>query len=164
MVNIEKEKHQGREMKYSHILHALLPISFMIIWVLDSQILNLTTFFNDYVPFLVRITLFVVILILAFLIMYLSHKTLFSEGEPSESLITGGILKYTRNPLYFGVLLIYIALLSLSLSLISIGYFIIVVILYNKMVNFEENKLEEIFQDEYLKYKEEVPKWIPKLF
>jgi len=96
--------------------------------------------------------------------MYLSHKVLFDHNEPSDTLITSGIMGRVRNPLYLGVLLIYVAFLFLSISIISIGFFIIVFLVYNKMVNYEEKKLIEIFGNEFLEYKKKVPKWIPKLF
>jgi len=33
----------------------------------------------------------------------------------------------------------------------------------NKMASYEEKDLEKIFGNEYLEYKKNVPKWIPKL-
>jgi protein-S-isoprenylcysteine O-methyltransferase Ste14 len=32
------------------------------------------------------------------------------------------------------------------------------------MVNFEENLLEKMFGEQYLRYKKKVPKWIPNPF
>ena len=34
---------------------------------------------------------------------------------------------------------------------------------YEKMVNFEEDILEEMFGEDYIEYKKKVPKWIPKI-
>ncbi|MFX1257740.1 MAG: methyltransferase family protein [Promethearchaeota archaeon] len=159
----KNKKYNKREIRFSHLLHTILPISFIFLWVLDSRVLYLTVFLNLYVPFILRVILFVVFLISALIIMGISYKTLFSKNKPSPTLITGGILKYVRNPMYFGILLIYVAFLCFSISLLSIAYFVIVFLVYNKMVNYEENKLEELFKEDYLKYKKNVPKWIPKL-
>ena len=96
--------------------------------------------------------------------MRLSHRTLFNNNKPSNTLITEGILERVRHPLYLGILLIYVAFLCLSISLICVGLFIVVLIIYNKMANYEENVLEKLFGNDYLDYKKKVPKWIPKIF
>jgi protein-S-isoprenylcysteine O-methyltransferase Ste14 len=66
--------------------------------------------------------------------------------------------------MYFGILLIYIAFLFLSISLIGIGLFVIVFLVYNWMVNYEEELLENMFGEDYKEYKTKVPKWIPNPF
>lgn len=156
------KRHNGheRELPYAHIYHALLPIIFVGVWFLDTQFFNLTTILNKYIPFLIRISLFIIILGIALSLIYLSHKILFKSNQPPDTLIRDGIFKYTRNPMYFGIILIYVSLLVFSISLISVAILIGVFLIYNKMVNFEENILEEMFGEEYLDYKTKVPKWI----
>lgn len=73
------------------------------------------------------------------------------------------MLKHTRNPMYFGILLVYLAFIFLSISVICIAFFVNIFLLYNKMVNFEEDILEQIFGQDYIEYKKKVPKWIPKI-
>jgi protein-S-isoprenylcysteine O-methyltransferase Ste14 len=153
-----KDKEKNREMPHSHFYHALLPIIFMLVWILDTRILKLSIFLNDIVPFMVRATLFAVFLGLALLLMELSHKALFNGGPPT-ALITDGIFSHTRNPMYLGILFIYIAFISLSISLISVVLFILVFYVYAKMVDYEESILEKTFED-YKEYKKRVPKWI----
>ena len=163
-MNNKHNHHDSREIPHSHLIQTLLPITFFVIWVLDSWILLISVCLNNFVPLLLRIILFISVLGLALIIMYLSHKTLFDHNQPLDTLITSGIMGRVRNPLYLSVLLIYIAFLLLSISLISIGFFIIIFLVYNRMVNYEEKKLEKIFGNEFLEYKKKVPKWIPKLF
>ncbi len=163
-MNEKDNTHDSREIPHSHLLQTLLPIIFIVIWILDSWILLLSDWLNEFVPSIVRLILFITVLVLALIILFLSHKTLFDHNEPSDTLITSGILGRVRNPLYLGILLIYVAVLLLSISIISIVLFIIIFLIYNWMVNFEEKKLEKIFGNEYLEYKKKVPKWIPKLF
>ncbi len=160
------KRHEGheREIPHAHIYHALLPIIFIAIWFLDSQIFHITTILNDLIPLIIRLPLFIIILIIAFIFILVSHRVLFHSHQPPDSLITTGIMKYVRNPMYFGILLIYIAFIALSISLISIGIFFLVFLVYNKMVNFEESLLEEKFSEQYIVYKNKVPKWIPNLF
>ena len=152
--------YKKREMPHSHLYHALLPIIFMIVWVLDSRILKLSVL-DEIVPFIVRAALFAVFLGIAIILMGLSHKALFNNGPP-ETLITGGIFSHTRNPMYLGILFIYIAFIALSISLISVALFILVFYVYTKMIDYEEDVLEKMFNEDYKEYKKRVPKLILK--
>ena len=95
---------------------------------------------------------------------FIAHKTLFHSHNLPDRLIATGIFKYVRNPMYSGILLMYIAFILLSISLISIGIFMINFIIYNKMVNFEEGILELDYGNEFLLYQSHTSKWIPNPF
>jgi protein-S-isoprenylcysteine O-methyltransferase Ste14 len=163
-LEIEKLSAHDREIPHSHLIQGLSPVIFVIIWILDSDVLFLSVYLNNIIPYLVRLALFLFSLIFALILIFLSHRTLFNKNGPKDTLITGGILKYVRNPLYLGVLLIYVAFIFLSISLISIALFIIIFLIYNRMVNYEEKVLEKLFGEAYLKYKKRVSKWIPNPF
>jgi len=160
------KRHEGheREIPNGHIYHAVIPIIFLTIWFLDSSLFRISTILNEFIPFAIRIILFILFLGISLIFITLSHRALFKSHQPSNSLITNGILSYVRNPMYFGILLIYFAFILLSISLIAIGLFIIVFLIYNWMVNFEESILENIFGEKYIKYKKKVSKWIPNPF
>jgi protein-S-isoprenylcysteine O-methyltransferase Ste14 len=153
-----------REMPKTHLYLIGSPIFFIIVWFLDSNVIQLSTFLNNFIPLIIRIIFFIIILIIALSFVYISHKTLFHSHEPPDHLILTGIFRFVRNPMYSGILLLYVALIFLSISLISIGIFVLIFIIYNKMVNFEENILENDFGNDYRRYKERVPKWIPNPF
>jgi len=160
-MNVKRHEGHEREMPNSHIYQASMPVAFFIIWFLDSNFFKISTFLNDFVPFLVRLIFFIGILICAITFIIVSHRVLFQSHEPPSTLITNGILGYTRNPMYFGILLIYVAFIFLSISLICIGFFIIITLFYNRMANFEEGILENMFGEQYLDYKKKVSKFIP---
>ena len=163
---MKEKRHEGheREIPHAHIYHAIIPIVFIVVWILDSIIFEISTILNVFIPIVVRIILFILVLGISLTFIELSHRTLFKSHKPPDSLITNGILGYVRNPMYSGILLIYIAFILLSISLICIGVFIIIFIVYNWMANFEENLLENMFGEEYINYKYRVPKWIPNPF
>jgi protein-S-isoprenylcysteine O-methyltransferase Ste14 len=81
-------------------------------------------------------------------------------GQPS-TLVTGGIYKITRNPMYLGLTQI---LIGTAIILSSITPFIIVIIfivITNKVyIGYEEKVLEEKFGEEYVIYKTKVRRWI----
>ena len=163
---METIRHKGadRELPHAHLYHALLPVIFWVVWFLDLQFFQISTFLNNYIPLVIRVVLFAIIFIIALIFIMKSHKLLFKSHEPPNHVITTGILHYVRNPMYLGILLIYVSLICLSTSLISVVIFIIVFIVYNWMVNFEERILEARFGQEYKSYQKSVPKWIPNPF
>ncbi len=163
-MNLKRHEGHEREAPNSHLYQSVLPIVFILIWFLDSQIFRFSTFLNNYVPFLLQLLLFIIVFAISITFIMLSHRTLFKTHQPSDKLITAGILRYVRNPMYFGILLIYIAFLFLSISLIGIGMFVGVFLVYNWMVNYEEKILEDMFGEEYNDYKSKVSKWIPNPF
>ncbi|MEW6569128.1 MAG: isoprenylcysteine carboxylmethyltransferase family protein [Chloroflexota bacterium] len=85
--------------------------------------------------------------------------------EHTTKLVTTGPYAYTRNPKMLGValMLLGMAILLRSLPLLFLtslallgGHFYLI---------FEEEKgLEERFGEEYLRYKEKVPRWIPRFW
>jgi len=114
------------------------------------------------IPLFVRTILFAIVLVMAITFMKLSHKSVFGEEEV-KSLKKTGIFAHVRNPMYLGTPLICIAFLLLTMSLVSIIPLIIIFILFTHMVKFEEKELEKVFGQEYLEYKEKVPRWLPRL-
>ena len=161
----EKQKYSAleREFPRAHLYHSLFPAIFIIVWITDTLFLSLTVWLNEFVRLEIRVILFVVFFGLALLFVQLSHKALFKDHEPSDTLLIKGILKRTRNPMYFGILLVYLSFIMLSISVMCIVLFAFIILLYEKMVNFEEDILEEMFGEDYIEYKKKVPKWIPKI-
>jgi len=153
----------SREMPHTHLYHILLPLIFMGIWMIDTFFLHLTTWLNFIVYPLVRLVFFIIIVCIGIIIIQLAHKTLFEGNKPSDTLLMEGILRHVRNPMYLGIILFYITILFLSISAISIIFFIFAILVYNKMVNYEENILEKKFGKEYIEYQKKVPKWIPSI-
>ena len=94
---------------------------------------------------------------------FVGHGTFIHFDAPKKFVISG-TYKYVRNPMYLGVLLMFIgyALLyhSLSVLLLSLLLFLFahVVVVY-----LEEPGLENKFGDDYLKYKRSVGRWLPRI-
>lgn len=156
------ERRLGIEAPNSHLKQGLSAIIFTIVWLLDSLVLSFSTILNSIVPWLGRLIVFIIIMIIAFVFIRSSHNILFRQPENMNELITNGILGHIRHPMYFGVLLIYLACIFLSISLISIAVWIIIFVIYDRLATFEEKQLEELFGQKYLDYKEKVSKWIPR--
>jgi len=80
-----------------------------------------------------------------------------------QRLVTYGIFAWTRNPLYIGNFLAWMGFVTIS----GVLWFLPIAVLlfaveYELIVRYEEGVLESIFSSEYLDYKHETPRWIPR--
>jgi protein-S-isoprenylcysteine O-methyltransferase Ste14 len=91
-------------------------------------------------------------------------KGTLAPWEPPQKLVVRGIYRYVRNPMISGVLLVLLgeALLTASLTLF---YVLLAAVVINAIYIplSEEPGLVKRFGDEYLTYKRNVPRWIPRL-
>lgn len=78
-----------------------------------------------------------------------------------STLITTGAFRYSRNPLYLGLALMLVAWwIFLGNVLAVIGVIVFVVFITEYQIKPEEEALERIFGEEYLRYKKNVRRWI----
>jgi protein-S-isoprenylcysteine O-methyltransferase Ste14 len=84
----------------------------------------------------------------------------FTLKDKSSELIKSEIFKYSRNPMYLGMLLFLLGLAVILGSLTSFIYPLIFFIFANLMIPYEEKKLEQLYGYEYLNYKRSVRRWI----
>ena len=103
------------------------------------------------------------IIILSAIILFKKYKTTITPLKPSKAtkLIVNGVYKFSRNPMYLGLLLV---LIGVSIMLNPIGgiFFIPLFILYLNYFQIipEENAMIQLFKGEFLKYKRNVRRWI----
>jgi protein-S-isoprenylcysteine O-methyltransferase Ste14 len=102
----------------------------------------------------------VVVLALALLLMAKGHRAILDTDSPE--LVTSGVLAHVRHPLHLGTLLVYLAGILATLSLATLVLWFVIVIGYDRLASYEEQKLEEVFGQVYRDYKKRVPKWIPR--
>lgn len=79
-----------------------------------------------------------------------------------QRLVTYGIFRWVRNPLYVGNFLIWMGFVIISGVpwLVPLAI-VIFAIEYTFIVAYEEGVLESIFGREYLDYKKTTPRWVP---
>ena len=103
------------------------------------------------------------VIILFAIILFKKYQTTITPVNPSNAtkLITDGIYKFSRNPMYLGLLLV---LFGISIILNPIGglFLIPLFILYLNLFQIipEENAMVDLFKDEFLEYKKNVRRWI----
>jgi protein-S-isoprenylcysteine O-methyltransferase Ste14 len=91
-------------------------------------------------------------------------KGTIAPWNPTTKLIVSGVYGHVRNPMITGVFIVLtgesVLLGSISVTIWTI-LFALTNMIYVPLI--EEPKLAERFGEEYLTYKENVPRWIPRL-
>jgi protein-S-isoprenylcysteine O-methyltransferase Ste14 len=83
------------------------------------------------------------------------------KPETATALVTSGVYKWTRNPMYLGL---FILLLGWAIKLGTFGPLIVALLflplIYKVQIRVEEHALREQFGADYDRYCEQVGRWI----
>ena len=119
------------------------------------------------IPFQLEISFFILSLgILVFInpvLKFIKSKTTINpiQFEETNRLVTSGIFKYSRNPMYLGMLMIIISTSIFYLNIYSILTPFLFILWINKFqIKREEVFLTKKFGKEYLSYKNKTRRWI----
>lgn len=82
--------------------------------------------------------------------------------DPPRELVVRGLYRYTRNPMYVGVLSVILGQALLFRSLHLLAYTAGLFTVFHLFVRlYEEPSLTRRFGDAYLRYRRTVPRWLP---
>ena len=89
------------------------------------------------------------------------HGTNVSPLQPTTALVTEGIFRRTRNPLYVGIILVqYAVALIFALDWLLLLILPSWIVLHFGVVTREERYLERKFGETYRRYKQHVPRYL----
>lgn len=81
-------------------------------------------------------------------------------NRPVHALVTSGPYRYTRNPIYVGLTLLYCGIAVAFGSVMAFVFLAIVLVTMEfGVVRREERYLEKLFGDDYLAYRQSVRRW-----
>ena len=81
--------------------------------------------------------------------------------RPSTALVTGGVYRFTRNPIYLGMALLYFGLALAVDSAVTLALLLpLLALVQVGVVSREERYLEAKFGDDYRRYRAAVRRWI----
>lgn len=81
--------------------------------------------------------------------------------KPVSHIVTEGPFRYTRNPAYLSMTMIYTGLASLANALWAILLMpVALLVIQHGVIEREERYLEHKFGEEYLRYRAQVRRWI----
>ena len=90
-----------------------------------------------------------------------AHRTPIMPGRRSTVLVTCGIYRFTRNPMYLGMVLILLGGIVIGGSIgPAVVPPIFVWVMQRRLIKLEENMLAARFGDEYQAYQARVRRWI----
>ena len=102
-----------------------------------------------------------VALLLSFNTAFVRRGTAVEPWKPTTAIVTTGPYRFTRNPAYLGMALLYIGLTLLADAPWALLVLPFVIAVTDRMVIArEERYLERKFGEEYLSYKRTVRRWI----
>lgn len=93
--------------------------------------------------------------------MFKRHGTTIKPFEESSTLVTTGVFRFSRNPMYLGIVLILIGLgvvLGTAAPFIVLPVFVWLIV--TRFIIKEEAMLEAQFGDAYRDYKRHVRRWL----
>jgi len=138
----------------------ILLVFFLLTWVVDSFILQLSTFLSDYIPLYIRLLALGLLLSTALYFIKSGHVVVKHEQRPS-GIVSTGAFRYVRHPLYLGSILFYLGFSIVTASLASFVLVVLIFFFYNYIASYEEKLLEDRFKEEYRYYKKKTGKWLP---
>ena len=133
------------------------------VWALIKQPQNLSMFS-------VQSIIGLALIIIGFLIMIVGQVTLYRNYSGTvviredHQLITHGIYRFTRNPIYLGGIMVVTGLPVYVASLYGFLTSLVLIPIILNRIRLEEKLLTEEFQDAYQKYKETTKKLIPFIY
>ena len=104
-----------------------------------------------------------IIILITAVLSFKRQSTTVSPLQPEKAsyLVVSGIFKYSRNPMYLGMLLI---LISMTIKFNFVGGILIIFAFITFITKFqiipEETALERLFGKEFTRYKKKTKRWI----
>lgn len=92
---------------------------------------------------------------------FLLARTTFVPHRPASALVTGGPYRFTRNPMYLGLAVVYLGLpLALGFAWPYLFFPVAVIAVDRTVIPKEEAYMERRFGDEFRRYKASVRRWV----
>lgn len=159
-------KHAGREdlIGENHlgdIGQIMFYIIFMGVWITDTFFFKYSTFQGEhFLPF-IRIPLGIIILLISAFLAWTGLRVVFGEKREVPCVIRKSVFGVIRHPIYLSEILLYLGLLIFRISLTAAVVWVFAIVFLHYISRYEERLLLSNFGDEYKKYMNEVPMWIP---
>ncbi len=152
----------GAEFPQAHIIQMLFIAYFVASWLLDAIYLKTSINFGFLLTDIIRIFFFILLICIGLFLIRKASLVITPKVYDHNILVSDGVFLRVRHPMYLGILLLYLAFVFLTMSLLCLFSWGIIFLIMNKMASYEENDLKRVFGEIYMNYTKKVPRWIPK--
>lgn len=144
------------------------PIAVMIICMVFMYFIS-TIFSSLSVEFILKIFLVIEVFFIGLAVgiagiySFTQENTTLNPMKPEDAskLVTSGIYKFSRNPMYLGLAIVLISYMIYLGNILSIFGVVLYILYMNRFqIIPEERVLEELFGDEFRNYKSKVRRWL----
>ena len=142
---------------------ALVVIVAALMWVASS----VTPAFDIFLPaksfWSLTLALMGAVICLSAIVSFQRARTTINPMKPNSasSLVVSGIYKYTRNPMYLGLVLILVGWAAFLSNLVALALLPVFVVYIDRFqIRPEERVLASLFPDQYPGYRAKVRRWI----
>ena len=162
------KKHEGHphltgEHKYGDAGQLILFFLFLGVWITDSFVFHYSTFLREIVPDYIRVAAAGPVLIAGWYLARRGMKEVFGTNREKPGVITAGVFRIVRHPIYTGAILFYVGSILITLSIASAVFWLLIIGFYIFICRYEERILTETFGNDYLEYKKKTGMLFPKL-
>lgn len=92
---------------------------------------------------------------------YVAGKGTLAPWLPPEKLVTVGLYRYTRNPMYVGVLVMVLGWSLLTSYWLMTAYWLVLMAAFHlRVLYYEEPQMRKRFPEEWREYSARVPRWV----
>lgn len=92
---------------------------------------------------------------------YVAGKGTLAPWLPPEKLVTVGLYRYTRNPMYVGVLVMVLGWSLLTSYWLMTAYWLVLMAAFHlRVLYYEEPQMRKRFPEEWREYSARVPRWM----
>jgi protein-S-isoprenylcysteine O-methyltransferase Ste14 len=140
--------------EYTDVERRVMPIS--------MSVLLLLIIYSIFLPLKLGTMWFYMGLVIYLLgMLFVLLATFGFSNTSTDKPVTNGVFRYSRNPMYFGFLLIYVGTGIASASWLVLVFALVIAVLQNYfMIPAEERMCLEKFGNKYQAYMNDTPKWI----
>ena len=158
----ERRPDVGGEHKYGDLLQGILFLLFVAVLLLDYFLFKSSHLLAPFFPWWARISIGLLTLIAGWRLAAEGMRMVFGEVRQNPIVIQQGPFAHIRHPIYLGAILLYLAVVVVTLSLAAALVWLLIIVCYAILANYEEKLLLEKFGDAYQQYRMMVPMWIPR--
>jgi protein-S-isoprenylcysteine O-methyltransferase Ste14 len=162
------KKHSGHphltgEHRWGDTGQLILFVIFMGVWITDSFIFHYSTSQLEGISSYIRLAVAVPVLISGWILARGGMKAVFGTRREKAEVISTGVFRLVRHPIYTGAILFYLGAIVMTMSLASAALWLLIIAFYISICRYEESILTEAFGKDYLEYKKKTGMLVPKL-